>query len=238
MADWQIGLLLVGSPPPPIKCTQGSRFLPGNRETTTTAPKRFIALLVSLLVLGGGGGLLYAWTLGFSAFTSYSYALNKAGPLPRAAPDISFIDQFGNERRLVSLRGRHVLLHVFYGSCLTICPIVIEELRELYSDLSAAQQSKLAILSISVDSLRDTTERLHDLWREEGAFTGWIMAQPADGSIDPVAREFGIWVFAKSDGTINHSADLFLIDPAGRIVRVFSPQSNNDRIRRDLEKYL
>jgi cytochrome oxidase Cu insertion factor (SCO1/SenC/PrrC family) len=116
-----------------------------------TAPKRLIALLVSLLVLGGGGGLVYAWTLGFSAFTSYSYALNKAGPLPRAAPDISFIDQFGNERRLASLRGRHVLLHVFYGSCLTICPIVIEELRELYSDLSAVQQSKLVILSISVD---------------------------------------------------------------------------------------
>ena len=212
--------------------------MPGSRQTTTTMPKRFVALLVCLLVLGGGGGLVYAWTLGFSAFTSYSYALKTAGPLPRAAPDISFIDQFGNERPLASLRGRYVLLHVFYGSCLTICPIVIEELRELYSDLSNAQQNKLVILSISVDSLRDTTERLHNLWREEGAFAGWIMAQPADRSIDQVAREFGIWVFAKSDGTINHSADLFLIDPGGRILRVISPQSTNDRIRRDLEKYL
>lgn len=203
-----------------------------------TMPKRLIGLLVCLLILTGGGGLVYAWTLGFSAFTSYSYALNKAGPLPRAAPDISFVDQFGNERQLASLRGRHVLLHVFYGSCLTICPIVIEQLREVYSDLSAAQRSKLVILSISVDALRDTTERLLDLWREEGAFEGWIMAQPADASIDRVTKEFGIWVFAKSDGTINHSADLFLIDPDGRIVRVISPQSDNDRIRRDLEKYL
>lgn len=64
------------------------------------------------------------------------------------------------------------------------------------------------------------------------------MAQPADGSTEQVTREFGIWVFAKSDGTINHSADLFLIDPSGRIVRVFSPQPNNDQIRKDLEKYL
>ena len=64
------------------------------------------------------------------------------------------------------------------------------------------------------------------------------MAQPADNSIDRVTEEFGIWVFAKSDGTINHSADLFLIDPAGRIVRVISPQSDNDRLRSDLEKYL
>ena len=201
-------------------------------------PTRFMALLVCLLLLGGGCGLVYVWTWGFSAFTSYSYALSKAGPLPRLAPDISFVDQFGHERQLASLRGRHVLLHVFYGSCLTICPIVIEELREVYSDLSAAQRSKLVIMSISVDSLRDTTERLLDLWREEGAFAGWIMAQPADNSIDRVTKEFGIWVFTKSDGTINHSADLFLIDPAGRIVRVISPQSDNDRLRSDLEKYL
>lgn len=125
--------------------------------------KRLIALLVCVLVLAGGGGLVYAWTLGFSAFTSYSYALNKAGPLPRAAPDISFVDQFGNERQLASLRGRHVLLHVFYGTCLNICPIVIEQVREIYSDLAASQRSELVILSISVDSLRDTTERLRDL---------------------------------------------------------------------------
>jgi protein SCO1/2 len=213
-------------------------IVPNNREPAMTLTKRFIGLLVCLLVLGGGVGLICAWTLGLSAFTSYSYALNKAGPVPRAAPDISFVDQFGNERRLASLRGRYVLLHAFYGTCVTICPIVIEQLREVYFDLSAAQRSKLAILSISVDSLRDTTDRLVDLWHEEGAFEGWIMAQPADRSIDRVAQEFGIWILARSDGIINHSADLFLIDPGGRIVRVISPQSNSNQMRRDLEKYL
>ncbi|MFI5022564.1 MAG: SCO family protein [Alphaproteobacteria bacterium] len=212
--------------------------MPSDRQATVSLLTRGTAALSCLLVLGAGVALLYAWTLGFSAFTSYGYALVEAGPLPRAAPDISFVDQFGNERRLASLRGRHVLLHVFYGSCFTVCPIAIEELRELYSDLSPAQRSKLVILSISVDPVRDTTERLLDLWREEGAFEGWIMAQPSDASIERVAQEFGIWVFAKSDGTINHSADLFLIDTGGRIMRVFSAQSSNDRMRRDLEKYL
>ncbi len=212
--------------------------MPSDRQATISLANRSIAALICLLILGGGLALVSAWTLGFSAFTSYSYALVEAGPLPRAAPDITFLDQFDNERRLTSLRGRDVLLHVFYGSCVTICPIVIEELRELYSDLSPAQRSKLVILSISVNSVRDTTKRLLDLWRQEGAFEGWIMARPSTDSFDRVTREFGIWVFAKSDGTINHSADLFLIDRGGRIVRVFSPQSNNDRIRRDLEKYL
>jgi protein SCO1 len=237
MEDWQIGLFSAEPPPPAINM-QAKDFMPSNRQATVSLANRGIAALICLLVLGGGVALVYAWTLGFSAFTSYSYALIEAGPLPRAAPDISFVDQFGNERRMASLRGRHVLLHVFYGSCFTICPIVIEELRELYSNLSPTQRSKLVILSITVDSVRDTTERLLDLWRKEGAFEGWIMAQPSDASIDWVTRELGIWLFAKSDGTINHSADLFLIDPDGRIMRVFSAQSKNDRIRRDLEKYL
>ncbi len=200
--------------------------------------KRFIGVLAGALILGAGLGLVGAWTLGFSAFTSYSYALTKAGPPPRAAPDISFVDQFGNERPLAALRGHTVLLHAFYGTCLTVCPIVIEELRELYSDLTPEQRRALVILSISVDPARDTTERRAELWREEGAFEGWIMARPADRSIGRVAQELGIWVFAKSDGTINHSVDLFLIDPAGSIVRAISPQSNSDQMRKELEKYL
>jgi len=195
-------------------------------------------LLAGLVILGMGAGILGAWTLGFSAFSSYSYALITAGPLPRPAPDFPFVDQFGHHRRLASLRGRHVLLHVFYGTCLTICPVVIEDVRQLHAGLPAARRGKLTILSLSVDSARDTTERLLELWREAGASEGWIMANPADGSLDRVVREFGIWIFAKSDGTINHAADLFLIDPDGDIVRVFSPQPNNDPIRHALEKYL
>ena len=203
-----------------------------------TRRRGLVGALVCGSILGGGLALTAAWTLGFSAFTSYSYALNMAGPLPRAAADVSFVDQFGNERRLASLRGRHVLLHVFYGTCLTICPVILGQLYDVYSNLSAAQRSNLTILSVSVDPAHDTNERLLDLWREVGAFEGWIMARPADRSIDEVAQAFGIWIFAKSDGTINHSADLFLIDPGGRIIRVISPESKSDRIGRELEKYL
>ncbi|HMK70005.1 MAG TPA: SCO family protein, partial [Xanthobacteraceae bacterium] len=119
-----------------------------------------------------------------------------------------------------------------------VCPVVIEQLREVYSDLSAEKRSKLVLLSISVDPVRDTTERLADLWRGEGAFEHWIVARPAAASVDRVTRELGIWVYAKTDGTINHSTDLFLIDPKGRIVRVFAAEADSDRMGRDLGKYL
>ena len=188
MADWQIGLLPARPLRPPYNAPKRAVSCRVTANQPRSCRRASSRCWSACCFWAAAVGLVYAWTWGFSAFTSYSYALSKAGPLPRLAPDISFVDQFGHERQLASLRGRHVLLHVFYGSCLTICPIVIEELREVYSGLSAAQRSKLVILSISVDSLRDTTERLLDLWREEGAFAGWIMAQPADNSIDRVTR--------------------------------------------------
>ena len=212
---------------------KGRRVVPG-----AAASKRFLGLLACAVILCGGAAVVFAWTLGFSAFTSYSYALSAAGPLPRPAPDFAFVDQFGHERRLASLKGRRVLLHAFYGSCVTVCPIVIEQLHDIYGELNPEQRRGLVILSISVDSTRDTTGRLADLWREAGASDGWIMARPADGSLDTVLRKFGIWVFARADGTINHSADLFLIDPSGRIVRVLSPRADSEGTRRELEKYL
>lgn len=200
--------------------------------------RRFLAWLAFAFVLGAGAAVISAWTLGLSAFTSYSYALNSAGALPRAAPDFAFIDQFGNERRLASLRGRHVLLHAFYGTCLAVCPVVIEQLRELYADLNEAKRRELVILSLSVDPARDTAEHRVELWRETGAVANWIVAQPTPGSLDQVTQQFGIWVLARTDGTINHSADLFLIDPDGRIVRVVAPTADVDLMRRDVEEYL
>lgn len=201
----------------------------------TTTARRALSVLACLLVIGAGVAVLAWWTLGFSAFTSYSHALKTAGPVPREAPALAFVDQFGRTRTLASLRGRYALLHAFYGSCGTTCPIVIGQIRTAYVGLPEAQRRKLAILSITVDPARDTTANLRDLWIDQGRTADWIMAQPANGDVDRFARGFGIWVFARKDGTINHSAYLFLIDPEGRIVRVIAPGTNVDALGRALQ---
>lgn len=204
-------------------------------SATMTRTTRFLGALVCILILIVGVGFLWSWTLGLSAFTSYSYALKTAGPVPRAAPDIMFTDQFGRARTLRSLRGRYVLLHAFYGSCGTICPIVIAELHDTYAGLDSGRRRRLAILSVTVDPRTDTTQHLRELWTDQGQFDGWIMAQEAGGSTDRMAKAFGIWVFRRGDGTINHSADLFLMDPRGRIIRVIAPGLSSDRLRGVLE---
>ena len=199
------------------------------------ANKRVIGAVACILVLVGGVGFLWWWTLGLSAFTSYSYALEGAGRLPRPAPDITLVDQSGRVRTLKSLRGRYVLLHAFYGSCGTTCPIVLAEIRDVYARLDPARRSRLEVVSLTVDPEDDTLARLRDLWSEQGEPDGWIMAQAAGGSTERAAKELGIWVFRRKDGIINHAAYLFLIDRRGQIVRVITPGLSSEDIRRALE---
>jgi protein SCO1 len=203
-----------------------------------TTKERIVTVVMLGTVVILGVITLWVWSLGFSAFTSYSYALEKAGPLPRPAPNLLLIDQFGEEVRLASLRGHYVLLHVFYGSCQTVCPIVIAQLGEIYSELTEAQRSRLVLVSVTIDPRHDTADHRLELWREVGSSPGWMVAEPARPSVGQMARELGIWVFARTDGTFNHSADLFLIDPYGRIVRVISPQWDTEGTRQQLAKYL
>lgn len=201
-----------------------------------TQNKSILGAIAGLLfVVIGGGGLLWWWTLGLSAFTSYSYALEKAGRLPRPAPDMTLIDQFGHMRSLKSLRGRYVLLHAFYGSCSTVCPTILAELQDVYASLSQAQRARLEIVSLTVDPGDDTVIALQSLWKKLGSPDDWIVAQAANGSTGRTMKALGIWIFRREDGIINHSADLFLIDTRGRIVRVIAPSLKSSDMRQALE---
>jgi cytochrome oxidase Cu insertion factor (SCO1/SenC/PrrC family) len=200
--------------------------------------KRYAGLLLCLLLLGAGASAIGAWTLGFSSFTSYSYALKRTGSLPRMAPNLVFTDQFGRQGQLADLRGRYVLVHGFYASCRTVCPIILEQVRSLYVSVPALKRRRIVVVSVTVDPAHDTPAHLLDVWKDEGAYDGWIMARPSAQGLGPFARALGLWIFARRDGSINHSAYLFLVDPAGRIIHVMAPQTAVDMMRRDLEKYV
>ena len=131
-----------------------------------SARERTIGWVCCLAVLVAAGVGIWRWTLGLRAFTSYSYALETAGPLPRVAPHLWLVDQFGREAPLESLRGRYVLLHAFYGSCQTVCPIVLVQLREIYAALPPAKRARLELVSMTIDPERDTAAMRLGLWRE------------------------------------------------------------------------
>lgn len=174
-----------------------------------------VAVLALWLALAG-------WlTHGFRCFTTYSAALAAAGPVPRPAPDFTFTDQAGATRRLSSLRDRWVLVNFLYLDCPAACPLVTAELGRIRDQLESRAPGAVELLSVDFEP--DPPEKVRRMWLARGAPAGWTMGVLRPAEADAALRRFGVYVYRRPDGVINHALYLFLIDPAGAIRRVDAP---------------
>jgi protein SCO1 len=198
-------------------------------------------LVPPLLVLLAWVGLLFWWTAGFSAFTTYSHTLQAAGPLPRPAPSFRIRDQFGVSRDTADFQGRYVLLQFAYLNCGGVCPLAMADFRRIQAALRERMPAELVLLTVSFDPARDTPARLFDAWRRFGRPAGWLMAalaSPLDDGIQADLRRLGVWVSRRDATDFNHSAQAFLLDPEGRVVAVLAMPGNSDRMVAELREWL
>src|SRR3569833_696822 len=87
-------------------------------------------------------------------------------PMLAAAQDIpanslskllgSLTDQDGRAFDLASLRGKPVLVSMFYTSCQMVCPMLIETVHNTLNALPAAERKDVRVLLVSFDPARDT----------------------------------------------------------------------------------
>lgn len=138
----------------------------------------------------------------------------------REAPPIELQDQNGAPFQLSSLRGKAVLVAFGFTCCPNICPVMLSELAAARRALPPEQRALVDVVFISVDE-RDTTESLKQyLPLFDQSFTG--LTGPRD-AIASVVKSYGGY-FRKderSSHAIDHSTDVYLIDPAGKLRTVF-----------------
>lgn len=166
---------------------------------------------------------LIGWvTQGFSSFTTYSAALAEAGPIPRPAPDFGFTDQAGVAHRLRGFRGGWVLVNFLYLDCPTACPITTNKLSQVHEALEASMPGTVEFLSIDFED--DPRDRAREMWLAHGAPKHWSIGVISPGTASSTLRDYGVYVYRRPDGLINHGVYLFLIDPAGALRRAYTPE--------------
>ncbi|MEO8601308.1 MAG: SCO family protein [bacterium] len=177
--------------------------------------------LVPLLVGFGVVAILGWWTHGLNAFTSYSATLIEAGPLPRRAPPLRFIDTTGEIVDATRGEPPYRLVQFFYARCPDACPLAMGRIPRIEAALGDLVPTRVRILSLSFD--HDSPELLREMWIAHGRPAGWTIAPLADSHPEESLRRLGVLVIRRDDGLINHSLDLFLLDSEGRVRAVFSP---------------
>ena len=113
-------------------------------------------------------------------------------------PDVPLIDQTGRQVRLAELaRDRVVVASFVYTSCSTICPVIGACLKRLQTDLGERLGRDVALLTITLDPVTDTPERMATWGRRFGAESGWYLLGGNKNDIDTVLKAFGVYTAAR-----------------------------------------
>lgn len=163
---------------------------------------------------------------------------------PRQLPDFNLIDQHGRAFGGADLRGHWSFMFFGYTNCPDFCPTTLTTLAALTHRLRAENTAVVPqVIFVSVDAKRDTPQRLADYVPYfDPQFIGLTATEQT--AVEGMARSMGIAVIvqppAGKDGnyTVDHSAQVFVFDPAGKLAAVLSGPFTVDALQGDLRRIL
>jgi len=117
-------------------------------------------------------------------------------------PDVDVYDQNGKRLKFNSdlIKGKTVAINFIFTTCTAICPPLTATFRRVQQEL-AAQNLPVQLISISVDPLTDTPERLRDFAAKFKAGPGWTFVTGDKAAIDSILQALGTAVAVKTDHT-------------------------------------
>jgi protein SCO1 len=212
----------------------------------TPRPKVFVTALACGAALLGVAGAL-AWRLHIPP--QIQLATGTFLSPQRALPDFSLIDQRGQAFDRGSLDGHWSFMFFGFTNCPDVCPTTLATLAAMEKRLRDAGAPILPrVVFVSVDAKRDTPEQLAKYVPYfDSAFTG--VTAPDQRTIESLARKLGVAVAirpgaagASAPGadresyTVDHSAEIFVIDPRGKLAAVLTGPFTADGLSADFQR--
>jgi protein SCO1/2 len=125
---------------------------------------------------------------------------SKPAALARGAADyftdVQLVDHNGQPQRLYSdlLQGKVVIINAMFTACSGACPVMSARLQKVQDWLGDRLGRDAYILSISVDSQRDTPEILNAYAKGFEAKPGWFFLTGDKANVDFALKKLGQYV--------------------------------------------
>lgn len=181
-------------------------------------------VLLVLAVALAGLFVIGRATDGFRAFTAESARRLSVLEHPFNVPQAQLQDQSGRGLTIESYRGRWLLATFVYTRCADVCPALETSFRQVYEGLPRERLGKdVSLLTISFDRENDTVEALrHYTAYFQADGEAWRMARVPDAAeLDRLLKRFGVVVIPDRKGGFEHNAAIYLVNPEGKLVRIF-----------------
>jgi protein SCO1/2 len=132
--------------------------------------------------------------------------------------DGKFTDDSGRPVTLGELRGRPVVLDLFFASCGYACPLTVTDMLAIQAQLPAEVRERAVFVLVSFDTARDTPEALAKYRAQRGLNSSWILLHGSDDSVRELAALLGVKYKQEAGGAFSHSNLITILNPAGEIV--------------------
>lgn len=191
-------------------------------------------LIIMAAVVAGLLGL----AMGVLMQRPHQWASLKTYPEPRPIEPIDLIDSRGQIFGLEQLQDQWDLLFFGFTHCPDICPATLAQLKTLQDMVEGHGEQAPRVTLISVDPERDTPEKMQAYVRHFSP--DFRAATGSHDALGALTRNIGVAYFVEEheDGAawynVDHSARVFLVNPEGRLVGLFSPPLDLEAMALDL----
>lgn len=132
--------------------------------------------------------------------------------------DAKFCTDTGQCLPLAALRGRPVVLAMFFASCGYACPRLVTDMQALRGRLPAELRDQAAFVLVSFDPDRDTPAALADYRRQRALDGAWTLLHGDKGAVAELAALLGVKYRREPSGNFAHSNLLTVLNPEGEVV--------------------
>src|SRR6266849_2517486 len=221
--------------------------------------KRCHLTVVSVLVILAVVAVGAVWRFGDLRSQSETDALD-AGDLglqsetqtPEPLPgdfsgSFALTDQYGMRRTDMDFRGKYMLIFFGYTYCPDVCPTTLAVEKEALDKLGA-RASRIVPIFITVDPKRDTPDKLKSYLssfdaNQPSTRPNFVGLTGTDEEIAKAAKAYRVFYRAHLDGfmagaagySIDHTGDVYLMDPEGKFVSYYSQGILADELAADLK---
>lgn len=147
-----------------------------------------------------------------------------AASVGMSIPDVELLDQDGRRVRFYTdlVRGRVVVINFIFTTCTTVCPPLGATFARVQKELGERAGRDVHLISVSVDPVTDTPERMKAWGEKFKAGPGWTFVTGGKPEVEELLRALGASTARREDHT---PTVLVGNDPRGQWTRAYGLSS-------------
>lgn len=131
--------------------------------------------------------------------------------------DVKWTNDAGAGVKLASLRGKPVVLAMFFAQCEYACPVLVQDIKRLLAALPAPAREKTQIVLVSFDVARDTPAALKAYRERMGLDANWTLLRGDASEVQELAMLLGVKFKQDARGQFSHSNLFSILNADGEI---------------------